>query len=389
MLPRYSQNLTVSKNSHTYAVLSSSAIPKMPLHSLLDFSPFRIDALGLVTLIGAEEVNRTVGRLSSSRYTKFLPLLGAYLIASNQFTSNQSGYQLYNVTDGITTNAVSGWFSRWLDTQEVKDSGSAFEWRVRREKRTGSWDTLIAAGIASFLIGGLLALSILMGDWFGLANACSMAASVLVRWTLVEENVDGLNIAAVATMGKKGMRQRVKLLITLANGRIVTIYAPRGLVIAGFTKRIEPVRKAVYQWGKRAGWFFFGVHITTLGQSDLVSQLYTVFLLVLSTWATVHGVGSEEGSIGEWIENEEVEEYQSCEPRRRTAYAKLRCTPEEEDSLMLWGLLPHKSNKAWWEEYEACKALEMGLQSQRDSKEYVKVREKSLSGSSTMSDESQ
>jgi len=360
----------------------------MPLHSLLNFSPFRIDALGLVTLIGAEEVNRTIGRLSSSKYTKFLPLLGAYLIASNQFTSNQSGYQLYNVTDGITTTAVSGWFSRWLDTQEVKDSGTAFEWRVRKEKRRSGWDTAIAALVGAVLMSGLLVISVLMKDWFGVANSASMAASVLVRWILVKGNVDGLDAAAVSTVEKKGMGQRVKLFITLANGRMVTIFAPRGLVIAGFTKRIEPVKKAVYQWGKRAGWLFFGVHIITLGQSDLVSQLYTVLLLVLSTWATVHGIGSDERSIGEWIENETVAEYEGCDPRRRTAYAKLRCTPEEEDSLMLWGLLPHKTNKGWWEEYEACKAMVTGLEGQRESKEYVRVREKSFSGSSTMSDES-
>jgi hypothetical protein len=41
----------------------------MPLEYLSKWAPFRIDALGLVTLIGADDVNRVVGRLVQSRYT--------------------------------------------------------------------------------------------------------------------------------------------------------------------------------------------------------------------------------------------------------------------------------------------------------------------------------
>lgn len=55
----------------------------MPLRSLMYWSPFRLDALGLVTLIGAEEVNQAIGRLVDSKYTTFLPLLGQYLISGN------------------------------------------------------------------------------------------------------------------------------------------------------------------------------------------------------------------------------------------------------------------------------------------------------------------
>ena len=42
----------------------------------MSWRQFPLDALGLVTLIGAEEVNQAVGKLVSSRYTTILPLLG-------------------------------------------------------------------------------------------------------------------------------------------------------------------------------------------------------------------------------------------------------------------------------------------------------------------------
>ena len=74
----------------------------MPLHGLIKWSPFRLDALGLVTLIGADEVNQAVGRLVYSRYTTFLPLLGQYLISGNQFTTAVPGFTLYNLTDATT-----------------------------------------------------------------------------------------------------------------------------------------------------------------------------------------------------------------------------------------------------------------------------------------------
>jgi hypothetical protein len=94
----------------------------MPLSYLNSWAPFRIDALGLVTLIGAEGVNKSVGRLLQSRYTKFLPLLGAYLIAGDQFTAMASGFNLYNVSNTITTTSLSAWLTRWMNSQDLKRS---------------------------------------------------------------------------------------------------------------------------------------------------------------------------------------------------------------------------------------------------------------------------
>jgi hypothetical protein len=91
--------------------------------------------------------------------TTFLPILGAYLVAGNQFTEAASGYQLYNLTDAITTTSISGWFGRWLVSQELKTGISAFEWRVSNTPREFRWRDRFASSIGFILMAALTALT--------------------------------------------------------------------------------------------------------------------------------------------------------------------------------------------------------------------------------------
>ncbi|KAK9773325.1 hypothetical protein SCAR479_10054 [Seiridium cardinale] len=331
----------------------------MPLSYLSDWAPFRIDALGLVTLIGADEVNKSVGRLVQSRYTKYLPLLGAYLVADNQFTTMTSGYHLYNVSDAIITTSLSAWLTRWLSSQDIKMSTTVYEWSVNPEKpkknrlyHRKTLETLLAAVIGFLTIGGSFVLAISMGDWWALANAISMAASVLVRCCLVQENSNTLDKAVTdACYGRNGIpgdSEKVKLLISLADGRMVTMYAPRGLVLEGFTKRLKIIQPRRYSYTRAFGWFVFGVHVLSLGQAELLNQIYAVALLVLSTWATAKGLGYNECEITGRISTKRVENFPSHPDRRMWAYIRLECNKVEEESLADWGLLPRKANTKWW-----------------------------------------
>ncbi|KAI1441572.1 hypothetical protein F5Y02DRAFT_399168 [Annulohypoxylon stygium] len=340
----------------------------MPLAYLSNWEPFRIDALGLVTLIGAEEVNRSVGRLVQSRYTKYMPLLGAHLIADNQFTAMTSGFQLYNVSDAITTPGLSAWLTRWLSSQDLKMSTTVFEWSVApgksRETKSGcgkAWDTLVAALIGFLTLGGSFALAVAMGDWWGLANTISMAVSVIVRCCLVQENVNGLDKAVLDACyekgGIQGSSEKVKLLISLDDGRMVTMYAPRGLVLEGFTKRLTILQPRLYSYTRAFGWLVFGVHVISLGQAKLLNQIYAVVLLVLGTWATATGVGSNEYCITEHISAKRVENFPTRPDRRMWAYIRLDCDGVEEESLADWGLLPRKSNTKWWGNFKESKEL--------------------------------
>ncbi|KAF3004587.1 hypothetical protein E8E14_006071 [Neopestalotiopsis sp. 37M] len=337
----------------------------MSLSYLSNWAPFRIDALGLVTLIGADEVNKSIGRLVQSRVTKYLPLLGASIVANDQFTTMTSGFHLYNVSDAIITTSLSAWLTRWLNSQDLKMSTTVYEWSVAPEKihknklgGTKTWWTLFAVIIGSLAMGGSFAIAILLSDWWGLANATSMAASIFVRCRLVQENVNALDRAVLnACYGRsdihdiRGDIEKVKLLISLADGRMVTMYAPRGLVLEGFTKSLKILRPHLYACTKAIGWFVFGVHALSLGQAEFLSQIYAVSLLVLSTWATAKGLGCNECYITEHISAERIEpidQRESLPDKRMWAYIKLECDDVEEEFLADWGLLPRKANTKWW-----------------------------------------
>ncbi|CAG8971447.1 hypothetical protein HYALB_00002030 [Hymenoscyphus albidus] len=353
----------------------------MPLHNLMHWSPLRLDALGLVTLIGAEEVNQAIGRLVDSKYTTFLPLLGQYLISGNQFTTAVPGFTLYNVTDAITTTSFAGWFSRWLSSQDLKTGTTVFEWNVlpnNRQREKGGISILIGGSILT----AMLALTILMGDWWGVANSIALLVSVFVRWYLIRENNLGLNQTCQNACYTSQQMTQVKVLVTLDNGNLVTMYAPRGLVTNGFLKVPAPINPLFYTWTRRVGWLFFGVHVIQ-AQCNLVTQLLTVALLVGSTWLVVRGFGCDETEVGDSIRVRRVPNtFRGETDRRMWAYAKLRPTQEEEDSLSVWNLLPRKVNANWWKEYESTK---QSMTLSEKSSTFSMVTSRSDSGLSTMS----
>ena len=143
----------------------------MPLHHVLKWGPFHIDALGLVTMIGSEQVDVIVGRLVTSRYTEYLPLLGAFVIAGNQFTDAISGFELYNLYTLIKTTDLAGWFERWCLAQDFNRASNTVTWTVREKSFETQWrsrlDTLRATLIGVVANSALLALTIAQGDWWG------------------------------------------------------------------------------------------------------------------------------------------------------------------------------------------------------------------------------
>lgn len=86
----------------------------MALNVIRDWAPFHIDALGLVTILRAAEVGLNVGRLVYNCLTEWLPLFGAYTVASRQISRPIPGFVLYNINDGVMATDVSCWLTRWL-----------------------------------------------------------------------------------------------------------------------------------------------------------------------------------------------------------------------------------------------------------------------------------
>ncbi|KAL2062124.1 hypothetical protein VTL71DRAFT_6390 [Oculimacula yallundae] len=164
----------------------------LPLHTVKDWAPFRLDALGLVTLLGAEEISTAIGALEHSLFTECLPLFGTYMVAGNKFTRPIPGFALYNITDGVYIPIVNGWFARWL-VANLKGQITTLDWEPRLDKRSIVAKEILAVMIGFITNGALITMAALQEDYYGLVNAIAMSVSVLVRLRMVHENRNHLN----------------------------------------------------------------------------------------------------------------------------------------------------------------------------------------------------
>jgi len=308
----------------------------------------KIDALGLVTMLGSNEMDESIGRLVSSPFLQFLPLLGAFVVAGDRFTERRPGYTLYSISSGILTTEVAGWFYRWVKSQRFETVRTRIEWEVGL--RPPRW----RAYLAGFLLVGLplngmlVAMTILSDDWWGFANAISMVVSIVVKMLVVHMNSRAIdaNIATAKTSldnmvrkykndaeefqraqrdyenqlrmrrdtqerGDIGMIEPVlkpvrpidpeapaKLLVITDDSRAISMRASEYLVKHLFAANPTPAPKKLYDFARMVGWAAFAVHVLSLGMAALHTQIYTVVLLVVATVLTRSQVGCEDFGIG-------------------------------------------------------------------------------------------
>ena len=217
-----------------------------PLSGLLHWAPFHLDALGLVTLLGAEEVSIAVGALENAGFSEYLPLFGTYLIAENKFARPIPGYSLTNITDGIYVPVVNGWFSRWV-ASHVIENVTALKWEVRYEDGSSLCkEKIFAILFGLFVHGGLIVFSVLQRDYYGFANALVMLASVFVRWEMVRQNRNNLN-----RMVKDGVKKtggEVKIIVTTPDNKIIAFKLHPGLInclLADLDRKSPPQQSTV------------------------------------------------------------------------------------------------------------------------------------------------
>ncbi|RYP66162.1 hypothetical protein DL769_006106 [Monosporascus sp. CRB-8-3] len=327
---------------------------KFPFVALQQWAPFKIDALGLVTILGASQADMVLGQLTRNYLTEWLPLLGAYVIADNSITNPLPGFSLYNITDGILATDLAGWFARWLLCQDLSFCSSTIY--ISPIVASTSRRQRLRRDICSHSLGVLtlipMVLSILIGDWWGLANSISMLASVVVRRIILEQNRRAIDLAVDES--EKTSCEEVKVFVTLPNGKAVAIRTTRGIVIDCLLTTPRPPNLKRYTASRAVGWFAFGCHIISLGMSSLVCQLVAVILLICPTVLVAWQIGMDRSQVGRKLAFSRDD---AQVPFRAAAYARLDLTPEQEESLVKWNLAPHRSNKLWWDKYRNVKAL--------------------------------
>lgn len=318
---------------------------------LLKWAPFKIDALGLVSLLGANDVDRAIGQISRSQWTDYLPFVAGFVVASDSFRMPVPGFALYNISDGIYAIDIAGWFSRWLMSQGLTYNSSTLiisvpqRYHIRR-------DCIIRPvwyGIAVAAV--LVILPLLMADWWGLANSLALGTSVLIRCALLDMNRDAIDVSA--ENGISQSRTVVKTFWTLPNGSSVTIYVPRGVLTECLlnTPRVAKPRR---YFGLRIGaWVAFSIHVVSLGMTALPNQMLAVSVLVASTVCVIVGVGTDKEMIGSRIVLHRTD-HQGRNNSMAAVFARLKLCAAEEESMVAWKLMPHRRNEIWWRKYADC-----------------------------------
>ncbi|KAI8935181.1 hypothetical protein NX059_007774 [Plenodomus lindquistii] len=316
------------------------------------WAPFRIDALGLVTILGAQGADRVLGQLTTNRYADWLPMLGSYIIANDQITEPLPSFSLHNITDGIVATDLAGWFCRWLLCQDFTMCSSSISIAVtppnatkRQKRQTGCAVAFGTLGLAAIILPAVIR------DWWGLANGIAMMLSVFVRQIVLDQNRLALKRAMKGV--ENAPDQQVKVFVTLPNGKAISLHTTRGIVIECLLTTPVPPHPRLYDVTRSVGWIAFGIHVVSLGMACLVTQLLVVALLTSSTIVACRQIGSDREHVGGCMM---IKRADSHVPFRAAAYARLELTPAQEQSMVLWNLFPHRSNKVWWNKYKVTKA---------------------------------
>ena len=316
--------------------------------SLRQWAPFKIDALGLVTILGANELDLMIGSLCYNSLTEFLPLLASSIIASDQITTPIPGTTIYNITDGIVATDIAGWLTRWLLCQDFTWNSSTLEVAIRTGGRHRRRGRVVSAIIGITVMILVIVLTVGTYDWFGLANALGMTVSILVRWVVVNENRKAIDFAV--SQGLRLSSDIVKTFWVLPNGKAITVYAPRGVIINCFLTSPRPRLASGYLLVRIFGWISFGVHIVTLGMACLVNQLIAVAILIISTLLTVWRISAERFEIGSCLTFIR-RDHPDPDDSRSGSYVRLQLSYAEELCMLRWNLLPQPSNEGWWRRY--------------------------------------
>ena len=322
-----------------------------PLKKLNSWSPFRLDALGLLTMLGADEMSREIGSLSANSLVSHLPLLGGNVVPSNAFVDPLHGFTLYNITDAIQSTSLAGWFSRWLLAQHPSQNTSLFEWTKQSDRGHHGHRALIIGILVNSCI---VALTLLIGDYYGLASALCMVAGIIVRAYLVSQNRDTIDRAAADVSIHSA--DVVRTFIILANGKATTVVAPRNVVVNCFLSTPKVAHPTYYAVARAIGWLAFVGLIVTVGQAALLVQIAIIIATVSATVLTAFGIGTVGDGVGRTLQVVRSE-HPNRQGRRGEAYAMLNLSKAEEETMIDWALFPQRRNLNWWNQYRGYKAV--------------------------------
>jgi len=154
----------------------------MPVLEAKDWAPFKLDALGIIALLGTDSLRQSISRLVHNDLAEYLPLLAPQIIADNTITNTVPGFTLYNITDGVLAIDLSAWVARWLACQAFKWNTTVLDVRALGQKRslvTTCWFVMLC--LNALVDAAIIVFPVLLDDWYGFAASVSLVVTVISR----------------------------------------------------------------------------------------------------------------------------------------------------------------------------------------------------------------
>lgn len=356
-------------------------------HSVYTWSSFKLDALGLITLLGAEEVDIAIGQLTRSTWCEFLPIMASNIVAADKFRKPIPGYGWYQITDGFTSKYVSSWFARWLQAQHLASNSSVIHVRETTKAEKEQYDQHHCLGllIGFVLCGGIFVTAIVSYRATGLL--AMHLINVFFLLLTIASRVHNLRVVrrALDRVVRKECEKRdkpehsknteCKVWLTLPSAQYCTVRGPRKLMNVLLTEpELTLKEQKHYSWSRVVCWAAFAGHAVTLGSTSLTYQIICVVIMIVSTFAFIarplHDVGEHNGKwalcfaslLSRSLENSlrigNELRFLIADPAdvdgmsgHSAAYARLDLSAPEEKMMMNWGLMFDESAVGWWVNY--------------------------------------
>jgi hypothetical protein len=121
----------------------------------------------------------------------------------------------------------------------------------------------------------------LMGDWYGVANAGAIVMSTAARMYILGQQRQ----ARDKFMRPPGNDKEKVYIVIQPDGKMVTLRGTNTTLHGILRTPALPETRYMYGLAQQAAWVALGTHLLVLGMCTLVTQIYTVVLLVTSTVA--------------------------------------------------------------------------------------------------------
>lgn len=320
------------------------------LKSANDWAPFKIDALGIITLLGADSLRQSVSRLVPNGYAEYLPFLAAQIFADNTIADSVPGFTLYNITDGVLAIDLSAWWTRWLLCQKLNWNTTTLQVNALVQQRpffTIGSAVMLCINVA--IDATLIVIPVLLGDWYGFATSVALVVTIVPRTYIVFSLRKSLD--SLVSEAEEQDKSLVVLFLTLPNGRAVTVFTTRGITTNVLLRNPRPRNRNIHLLFRAINWLAFGVLVVCLGSACLCTQIIVIVTILVSTAVAVFRLGCDEYHVGQRLEIVKINP--DGDDTRSNAYMRLNLSYLQEEAMISYHLLPMRYNRIWWDQYYA------------------------------------